>query len=39
MKKFKADTGHTVLRTAYLDNLLQQLLLHAMPRSLPLPAR
>jgi hypothetical protein len=32
MEKFNKDTGHAILTAAKLDNLLQQLLLHALPR-------
>jgi hypothetical protein len=31
MEKFNADTGHAILTAARLDNLLQQLLLIAIP--------
>jgi len=32
MEKLNADAGHAILEAAYLDNLLQQLLLHSMPK-------
>jgi hypothetical protein len=32
MEKFNAETGHAILKAAELDNSLQQLLLHAMPK-------
>ena len=38
MEKFNADTGHATLTAARLDNLLQQLLLHALPRMSNTPA-